>query len=914
MAARDLVRQFKGGNWVDASQVDRFFDSALHASSSDVLRLLEFLSTGNRSPPLAHRHRCRAFKRVVEAGGDASLFLPFIRALKDADAELRSTLVDLLPRVNAPNHHGELCAYLRSPDVQVRRSAAAALSEVGGPKTIGLLASLVADASFRGRMEALDAATVIGRHHAIPLLKETLEVGSSKEKLHALALLRDEKIVSKDVRGALRASHRALHDHEPQVVSAAITSFCAFCPEANYFKSIAPFLDSPDLHLVKAAVHGLRRFDSPRSIQALERAYRMGPSSIRLTAIDTAEALESDSALGLLVEALGHANIKVRNRAADALTQLSAGGEIDVGRAIIWLLRSRDTRARRMAAEIAVRLKRSEDLWPKLLGFIRDEDWWVRERVTDALVEMAGRKLTPHAAAFLRDPSDVMRRYGVSLMERLNDPAAIGALVIAAQSDQDWWVRERAIEACGRIGDRSALPYIIELMQREADLRRACVNAIAALGAKDAAPSVAALIGSCTDVDLQMAILSCLEKLDDHGQAQHVLALQNDPRHSVREMARRILATWEKEVSDDTIRTIEQSMGKLELLLYGAVEAHADDLILASERIPMLKKDGVLFPIAGAPLTGEELESMILPQLSEDQKSALRLLRDVDFSCEVKSQALRFRANVFNQSTGLGAVFRVIAREIPKLETLGLPEVVLGLSDLADGLVLVGGPTGAGKSTTLAALVDRINDRTHRHIVTLEDPIEVVHTTKKSVITQREIGTHSRSYAAALRATLRQDPDVILVGEMRDQPTISFAVSAAETGHLVLATVHTTSVDKTVDRIINVFPAGQQPQVRSMLAGSLRAIICQQLCNRIDGDGRVLAVEVLINTEAIANLIRKAKTFQIPSVIATSREQGMQSMDLELQRLLYSGAISVEEAYMRANNKEELERIVRNKP
>jgi twitching motility protein PilT len=255
-------------------------------------------------------------------------------------------------------------------------------------------------------------------------------------------------------------------------------------------------------------------------------------------------------------------------------------------------------------------------------------------------------------------------------------------------------------------------------------------------------------------------------------------------------------------------------------------------------------------------------------------------------------------------------VFRVVKNEIPDLEKLGLPPVMHTFAALKNGLVLVGGPTGSGKSTTLAALIDYINRTDARHIVTLEDPIEVVHAPNKSLINQRELGAHTKSFNSALRATLRQDPDVILVGEMRDLTTIAFAVTAAETGHLVFGTVHTVSADSSVERLVNAFPSGQQPQVRSMLAESLRAVACQHLLRRKDVPGRVPAIEIMINTDAVSNLIRKNKTFQISSVIATSREIGMQSMDNELMRLVREGKVDVEEAYLKAIDKKPFESLL----
>ena len=241
------------------------------------------------------------------------------------------------------------------------------------------------------------------------------------------------------------------------------------------------------------------------------------------------------------------------------------------------------------------------------------------------------------------------------------------------------------------------------------------------------------------------------------------------------------------------------------------------------------------------------------------------------------------------------------------MESLGLPSVVSTFGNFKNGLVLVGGPTGSGKSTTLASLIDYINRTSARHVVTLEDPIEAVHLSQRSLVNQREKGTHTSSFASALRATLRQDPDVILVGELRDHETISFAVSAAETGHLVLGTVHTVSADASMDRIINSFPTAQQPQVRTMLAETLRAVVCQHLIRKKDKQGRVLAVEVMINNEATANLIRKGKTYQISSIIAQSRELGMQTMDNDILRLVRAGIVAEEEGYAKALDKKAFE-------
>jgi len=270
----------------------------------------------------------------------------------------------------------------------------------------------------------------------------------------------------------------------------------------------------------------------------------------------------------------------------------------------------------------------------------------------------------------------------------------------------------------------------------------------------------------------------------------------------------------------------------------------------------------------------------------------------------------RFRGNIFMQHKGIGAVFRIIPSKILTADDLGLPEGVRKFTQLKKGLVLVTGPTGSGKSTTLAAMIDLINSSRKEHILTLEDPLEFIHENKESLLNQRQIGEHSESFTAALRAALREDPDVILVGEMRDLETISLAMTAAETGHLVFGTLHTNSAAKTIDRIIDAFPRDGQEQIRSMLSESLKGVVCQQLLKTVEGKGRIAAMEIMVGTPAVANLIREGKTFQIPSIIQTARKDGMQLMDQHLIDLLKTKRISPEEAHRCAQEKKQFEQYL----
>jgi twitching motility protein PilT len=313
---------------------------------------------------------------------------------------------------------------------------------------------------------------------------------------------------------------------------------------------------------------------------------------------------------------------------------------------------------------------------------------------------------------------------------------------------------------------------------------------------------------------------------------------------------------------------------------------------------------GELVPLDLPPLTRESSEATIGGILSAEQKGKIKTNLDLDFAYELADGSARFRANVLWQHRGMGAVFRIIPTKILTMDQLGLPPGVRQIAEMRRGMVLVTGPTGSGKSTTLAAIIDHINSTREGHIITIEDPLEFVHPNKKCLITQREVKTHTKSFAAALKMAAREDPDIVLVGEMRDLETIRLALAAAELGILVFGTLHTNSASKTIDRIIDAFPADEQPQVRVMLADSLKAVVAQQLLKTADGKGRCAANEILVSTSALSNLIREGKISMINSMIQTGGALGMQTMDQALQKFVAEGRITAEAAYEKAIDKE----------
>lgn len=351
----------------------------------------------------------------------------------------------------------------------------------------------------------------------------------------------------------------------------------------------------------------------------------------------------------------------------------------------------------------------------------------------------------------------------------------------------------------------------------------------------------------------------------------------------------------------------------IEELLEAAVSRGASDIHISASLPPVFRIDGKLVRTNHEALTAENVETLVFPILNNEQRRKLEQDWELDLSYGIHGLG-RFRVNIYKNNGTYAAAFRTINTEVPSFETLGLPPVVRKITEKPRGLILVTGPTGSGKSTTLASMIDYINDNRNEHILTIEDPVEFVHKSKKSVVHQRELGQDTRSFANALRSALREDPDIILVGELRDLDTISLAITAAETGHLVMGTLHTSSASQTIDRIIDVFPQGQQQQIRIMLSNSLTGVFSQTLLPRLQENGekkgRVMAQEIMIVNGAIANLIREGKTSQMYSAIQTGAQHGMITLESSLANLYKQNLISAEDALAKSSRPDDLRRLI----
>jgi len=632
---------------------------------------------------------------------------------------------------------------------------------------------------------------------------------------------------------------------------------------------------------------------------------------LRYRSVQLLARFPDEAAIGPLLKHCHLDSRRIQDAAIAALSPLLARADIRWNEDLIPLLSDANPRVRQLASRI-LKTQDPARVAEAFLNAYQDTYGPKRDRALEGL-----RELGPHyIPAFLErdeDPDHRIAALASAVAVTIRSPEVVPHCIRYLLGD-DWWLRDRAAHALGELRDERGLEPLLEMLaDPESNL-----SAAAALGTWGNPAALPALLEAYKRAtkDLRLEILDAFARISDR-RVPTLLAgiVKADPEPLVRDKAARLaesLAGGDEAFAGslghdfaphDFAAAPEPSLSDL---LRHARAVGASDLHLSTGTVPHVRVNGNLAALPMSESTPAELAAWVRPILSPDHERTFQERQQLDF-CHKDPALGRFRTNVFLQRKGMSAVFRLVPFEVPNLADIGLPESLWEITTYSQGLILVTGPAGCGKTTTLAALVDRINSTERCHILTIEDPIEYVHVNKDALVNQREIPAHSHSFARALRQSLREDPDVILVGEMRDLETIALAITAAETGHLVLATLHTTTASSTVDRIINAFPPDQQGQIRQMISDSLKAVISQTLLPRRDGNGRVAAWEVLRNSPAVGGLIRDAKTFQLPTAIQTGSASGMMLMDMSLLKLVQDGTVDPRVAYDRALRKEVFE-------
>ena len=621
--------------------------------------------------------------------------------------------------------------------------------------------------------------------------------------------------------------------------------------------------------------------------------------------------------VGLFVERLSSVAYATQQMLVESLTRAAGSAGPEFIDQLLPLMSSGDPGARTAVMKILLGLGQPRLIIRKYLQFAKGLAPFIRERVLDSL-HAFGKDLIEPIIELLSDPDEDIRGAAVQVAGGFDDPRIVPA-TIKLLSDSDWWIRIAAIDTLGKLKDPRAVEPLVAALA-DPDLKWSAVEALGRIADNRALNALGRMLGD-PQPDVRIEVMQALRKFDHPQVTQALMKMAaNDPERVVRTRAIDILdeLAKEKHQSTETIDAVRaQALAvraasgekRLNALLIATRNQGASDLHVAVGQPPIVRMAADLLRVQGEAFKPEETETMLREILTEGQQETLNKTHQLDF-CHYIPQGGRYRGNIFLDHRGYSAVFRVIPEKPPTMVELGLPPQLAEIADYHQGLVLVCGPSGSGKSTTLAALVNLFNETRTDHILTMEDPVEFVHPFKNCLVNQREVGKHTQSFARALRAALREDPDVIVIGEMRDNETVALALTAAETGHIVLGTINATSAPKAIDRIISSFPVEEQPQIRSSISESLKFVIAQRLLPSTQRHRQVAAFEVLKGTSTIANLIRDEKTYQIFSAMQIGKSQGMQTFDESLRDLIRRGQISADTAYMAAAKKEDFEALV----
>ncbi len=760
------------------------------------------------------------------------------------------------------------------------------------------------------------------------------------------------RVVEEQDRKALSLLFEALSG-KPPAVQRFLASVIAGFPGPAVLQSVMPLIEGQDDKIRRAGVEILCSLPIDKTIGSLRKLALHSDPGVRLRVctklVETPEAIADEQTRTLLMRLTRDGDERVRFGVLDAIKtrprdevlktfiesfrddesdrvvklcndvitrHCEQGQTPDLLEMLIPLLSEGEKRVRDRTIALLLTFPDTPEVIRQALRYSKALAGWVWQRALESLKEF-GEPLIGPIAELLQDPDEDIRSSALILATSFEDPRLLPPIVTLLK-DGDWWIRLTAVEMLGRIGEKQSVPHLIGCLEDE-ELRWSAIEALTRIGDPTALQPIAMLMKDpAREVRIE-AIKACETFRDPRVLPLLEFCSQNDESLEVRQAAlaaKKLIGAGGSETMGDLMSLDDGvALGGIDLpplaqMLKQIREIGASDLHLKAGTTPMIRRHGELEVLEGSSeMTPEMVGEMIAGILSERQRARFADDFQLDF-CYAVAEVGRYRGNVYQDRIGPGAVFRVIPNTIPTFTDLRIPPHLKELAHLHQGLIVLAGPASCGKTTTLSAFVNLFNETKRDHILTVEDPIEFVHPFKNCLVNQREVGKQTQTFAAALRGALREDPDVIVVGEMRDAETMKLAIEASETGHLVVGTLHATRAAKTIDRLIQSFPPGEQGQIRMMISESLKAIICQQLIPSKDGGGRVACFEVLLGGDQLANLIRDDKCAQIPSLMQTSATRGMLTVDMSLRGLLKDELISAEQAYERAERKDDFEELL----
>ena len=653
------------------------------------------------------------------------------------------------------------------------------------------------------------------------------------------------------------------------------------------------------------------------SIPRWQKFARDSNQQVREKALEILATQAPESSVELFVEQLPLASYAIQQMIVGALTRAAVGRGPEFADKLLPLIASGDAGTRTAVMKILMAIGDPSEIIKRYIRFSKTLAGFVRDRALDS-IRAFGDELIDPVIDLLSDPDDDVRAAAIGVAAVFDD-ARIVPTTITLLKDSDWWIRIAAADALGRLKDARAVEPLIAALT-DPDLKWSAIDALGRIADPRALNALGQLLADPAP-DVRIEVLQALRHFTHPAVPQVIMKVATtDPDRNVRTRALDILdeIAQRDNLSQTDVTNVRntalvarpgQGDQKLHALLMATRNGGGSDFHLSVDQPPIIRIFSDLVRAQGEPFTPAQTEEMLREILTEKQWETLEKTHQLDF-CYTIPQGGRYRGNVFFDHKGYNGVFRVIPEKPPTINDLGLPPQLSEIADYHQGLVIVCGPSGSGKSTTLAALVNLFNETRSDHVLTMEDPVEFVHPFKNCLINQREVGSHTESFSRALRAALREDPDVIVIGELRDNESILLALTAAETGHIVLGTLNSTSAPKAVDRIIGSFPADEQPQVRASLSESLKYVIAQRLLPAKEGRKQVACFEILKGTSNIGSMIRDEKTFQIYSAMQIGRSLGMQTFDEALKDLVRRNEISAETAYGAANKREEFEPLL----